>query len=165
MLELYANSVRHGFLLPERTASATERAATGVDIFVIPGVQAPVQFFRVPTRASITSPPTEALVIAAHHPRVHGAELTHLAQLVSARFPDKPLVFTSEVRVGYCRALATIPDVQLAAVVALVQVACGWDESNPIVVEIGGETFAITWRHVDHIWRATVATCEAPRSR
>lgn len=105
------------------------------------GLVESAQFFRVRLEAS-----AEHLVVSAHHPPDSAQRVEEIRAAVRA-IDSTALSLTLDDRTGWARVDAEGRPADAAAAVAIVKAAAGWDESSPIVVQIGACAFDVVLEH------------------
>lgn len=133
-----------------------ERSSDGAFRFVsVPGLTDPIQFMTVTVVDEHRSGSLhEMLVIAAHNKDEPDA----VVAAVSNTFPGQVHAAIRKDATGWARVScsATAPPNFMSAAVAIVKASGGWDESSPIVIEIGGSLFDVYPTYRDARWYADV---------
>lgn len=75
-----------------------------------------------------------------------GARIEQLRALIGRALPQADLCFVVEERAGFARVIAGNPRraVVIAAAMAVVRYAHGWDESQSIAITVGDERYAVS---------------------
>jgi hypothetical protein len=130
-----------GFLL-----SADAVATTTVRIVRVAGLDRALQFFRVRVASRAV------LVVSTDRP---DEEPLLLASL-TPQFPGDAIAIVREERTGWARVTSEGSDDGIAAAVAMVKASCGWDESNPMAIELDARRVNVFLEHRE-TWFARVA--------
>lgn len=132
---LIARIVETGFVLPfepsgpDRTSDGTFRLLRLRDF------EHQLQYFEIDVASSTGA--HRLFVLSASH--LSDEDLTAIAPVLWPHFMRAPLIVVREDREGWARVSCADPtlDEVAAAAVGLVKASAGWDESTPIVIEIG----------------------------
>lgn len=157
---LVVRPVEDGFLCPPGDPNAGKTNPNGFVFLATPGVTRGLQYFRFEV-ATADDSGTEHFVLnassAGDPTGVAALEVPHLERA----FPAAVHTLLTDARPGWARAQPagtrgeTLP-AGAAACVAAVCAGAAWDESDPIVVEIGGRDFAASLVHGAQSWTATI---------
>lgn len=154
-------TLEEGFFVGDAALGA-ERSA-GVSWRVVEGLEAPVQFFRI--RTDIDDYPElggEAWLVSARD--VAEEQLEHLGALLGRALPHVDFYFMVEQRAGFERVLGNARRAPvIAAAAAVVRYAAAWDETRPIVVSIGEQSFAASVGFEGKNYRVAVRRSAAPQ--
>ncbi|XYH93192.1 hypothetical protein ACMHYB_35735 [Sorangium sp. So ce1128] len=148
--------VEDGFYYPSRNHTRPAVDANGFRHIPIAGLSDTVQFFRVRLVEPESGTSSEHVVLSAHDPRLADTTIISLDAALRSHAPGGVLSFTLEDRAGWARALAESPGPLAAAAVAIVKASSGWDESDPIVVELARGSFDVRLRHEGESWIVSV---------
>lgn len=121
------------------------------------GLPLSVMFCRVRVSRS-PAESVEHLVVYANHPRLGDDVVAEVDRVLARSFPALTVSFTRDVDTGRAQVscFRHAPDAGIAGAVAVVLTVCGWDESDPIVVSVADEVFAVSMAYDDR-WRARVS--------
>lgn len=159
---LVTHIIEAGFVLPLAPAGPEMTEQGALRLLRLAGIDRQLQYFRV----SLTDPKRsrnkrEVLVVDAHQPALSDAALELNAAALSTHFSECVLAFVLRDRTGWasvgCAEGAS--DGIAAAAVASVKVSAGWDESSPIVVDVGPHQFEVVMMFREQQWFARVQPC------
>lgn len=154
--------IEYGFLVPPGHPGAGEVTAGRFVILPVPGVEHSPQFFRY-SAALQGDPHTSEFFILLATPGADPSAASRALPHLERAFPSATVALLLDARTGWARAsVSALKDAgrkELAAgCVAAVLAAASWDESDPILVELDEERFAVSLvYHIEH-WDAVVET-------
>jgi hypothetical protein len=126
----------------------------------VPGIEDGVMFFRYRTARQADLPGAECFVLMANLGGDPKGVAEENAVALERAFPHAMHVLLLDARTGWARAMSSsataASEPELAAAVAAVCAGASWDESDPILVELDGATFAVRLEHAGTFWRATI---------
>jgi hypothetical protein len=158
--------IEDGFLVPPGHPAAGEVTPGRFVMLPVPGVEHGAQFFRYTAALQGDSHAFELFVLIATpggDPSAAHRALPHLERA----FPAAAVALLLDARTGWARArVSALRDPgrnELAAgCVAAVLAGASWDESDPILVELDEERFAVSLVHESARWHAVVRAQTAP---
>lgn len=130
----------------------------------------PVQYFRVQVTLAqrdalevwvVAAAPSSGRATLALHPAPTPGEVDSLEARIRATLPDALLALWLSDREGH--AVVSAPSIHapaVAATVASVKYYAGWDESDPIIVELSPNRFAVSVTHAHGVYHASVRRIE-----
>ncbi|WP_438038043.1 hypothetical protein [Sorangium sp. So ce128] len=154
--------IEDGFLVPPGHPWAGDVTPGRFVMLPVPGVEHSPQYFRYSTELQGDPRASELFVLIATpggDPSAAPRALPHLERA----FPSATVALLLDARTGWARAsVSALKDAgreELAAgCVAALLAGASWDESDPILVELDEEHFAVSLvHHIDH-WDAVVDT-------
>lgn len=154
--------IEDGFLVPPGNPWAGQVTAGRFVILPVPGVEPSPQFFRY-SAALQGDPHSSELFILLATPEADPSAASRALPHLERAFPSATVVLLLDARTGWARAsVSALKDAgrkELAAgCVAAVLAGASWDESDPILVELDEERFAVSLvYHTEH-WNAVVET-------
>jgi hypothetical protein len=158
-------AIEDGFLCPPGHPHVGQPNASRFVFLPVAGIEHGPQFFRFRAVTDGDQAGVECFVLnaigAADPTGIADREVLHLERA----FPAATHALLLDARTGWARATLspgmTGDQPELAAAcVAAVRAGAGWDESDPIVVELPGATFAVSLEHAGTFWRATIRTSD-----
>jgi len=117
-----------------------------------------VQFCRVITETAAGETSFDHALVGAYGTALAESERTIVERALRAEFPSTLVVFVTDRREGYAQidAEASLDPRPLAAAAAVSAVTGSWDESDPILVSIGAETYRVSACFETAHWTASV---------
>jgi hypothetical protein len=154
--------IEDGFLVPPGHPGAGEVTAGRFVMLPVPGVEPSPQFFRYSAALQGDPRTSEFFILIATpggDPSAAPGALPHLERA----FPSATVALLLDARTGWARAsVSALKDAgrkELAAgCVAAVLAGASWDESDPILVELDEEHFAVSLVHHVDLWDAVIDT-------
>ncbi|WP_437708440.1 hypothetical protein WMF45_30170 [Sorangium sp. So ce448] len=158
--------IEDGFLVPPGHPGAGEVTAGRFVMLPVPGVEPSPQFFRYSAALQGDPRTSEFFILIATpggDPSAAPRALPHLERA----FPSATVALLLDARTGWVRArVSALKDAgrkELAAgCVAAVLAGASWDESDPILVELDEEHFAVSLVHGSERWHAVIRAQTAP---
>jgi hypothetical protein len=136
-----------------KVAGAEEPSFVRVD-----GLTAPLQFFRTRVTAVGSGVQTEHVVVSAYYPALESDALARAVALLLPVCGPAALTIVVADKQGWAKAsrFSDVPADAVAASVAYTKASGGWDESDPILVDVDGSTFTISARFENGRWELGV---------
>jgi hypothetical protein len=131
----------------------------------VDGLEQLLQFARVTLTAAPAQPPTEHLVVSAYPPFPADRIADAVERLLPVCAPAA-LCMVVQDRTGWAKVAAfghADPE-SIAAAVAHTKITGGWDETDPIVVEIEAMRFEVSGEFRNDAWHLVVRQAEGERS-
>lgn len=154
MAELAAGVVEVGFLFAE--AGAAPRVPEGWLDVTVPGLPIErIQFFRVGVRRPDFAPPNEYVLLHAHQHSLSQVAGEALGIVVRRAFRSDRVAIVIHDEEGRATALASGPLEDVAFAIGVFKRSCGWDESDPIRIRFGVETYDVHLTYKDKEHRGT----------
>ncbi len=156
---LVARIVDHGFVYPPGIPGPKSTDGWQFRLLYLPGLVSPLQYFLVSVgNEANASAQREILVVIGAHGVADAQELESNTAALVAHFPEQILVFVRESSTGWARVSCAQPAGHdaVAAAGATVMASAGWDESSPIVIEVGTHRFDVFMEFREERWRARV---------
>ncbi|CAN95575.1 MULTISPECIES: hypothetical protein [Sorangium] len=158
--------IEDGFLVPPGHPGAGEVTPSRFVMLPVPGVEHSPQYFRYSAALQGDPRAFEFFVLIATpggDPSAAPGALPHLERA----FPSATVALLLDARTGWARASASaLEDAgrkDLAAgCVAAVLAGASWDESDPILVALDEENFAVSLVHESERWHAVIRAQTAP---
>lgn len=156
MIVLATEVVHDGFFMPREPEEAL--ATEQFHYEVVEDLPCSVMFCRV----RVIRPDglaMEHVVVYSHYPPLDDDTVAELARVLGGRYPKAILSFTRDNERGRSRVVCCTPRanrVHVAAAIATNLAVAAWDESDPIVVELGEEEIAVSLNHDGRQWQARI---------
>jgi len=127
----------------------------------VDGLEQSLQFVRVTLTASPTQTSTELVVVSAYPPFA-ADRIADAAQRILPGCAPAKLCMVVQDRTGWARvaAFGHADAEAIAAAVAHSKITGGWDETDPIVVEIDGLRFEVSGEFRNEAWHLVVRRSE-----
>ncbi|HEV8246501.1 MAG TPA: hypothetical protein VGP93_12065 [Polyangiaceae bacterium] len=125
----------------------------------VEGLTAPLQFFRTLVTSIVTGAQSEQVIVSAYFPALSSDALAHAVDLLLPACRPATLAMVIADKQGWARVAccADVPSNTVAASVAFTKASGGWDDSDPILVEIDGVTFSASPKFRNGRWGLDVA--------
>lgn len=156
----FANTESYGFFVPEPSAPTPDFAAVHV-----PGLSSALQFFRV-TVVSHLGERTEHVLVSGYFPPLPSETLADTVRRLQPVCAPAALSVVVADKTGWAKVSsfsAAAPE-RTAAGVAYSKASGGWDDTNPIVVEVDEVTFQVSPIFIDEKWQLAVRGMRPQRS-
>lgn len=152
-----ADVVSGGFFTPEASSPATAGSHDFARIHVA-GLGKLHQFFRVAIASDVYDERTEHVVVSAYEPLAQPEALADTVRRLLPACGRAALSVIVADQVGWSKVASFSPEPPecIAACVAFTKASGGWDESDPIVVEVGALTFYVSPVFIDDQWQLAV---------
>jgi hypothetical protein len=162
--DLEARDVEVGFLFAD--AGAPPRVPKGWRDVIVPGLPVDrIQFFRIGVRRLGAAALDKHVLINAHQSSLTQAACEALGVVVQGAFRSDRVAAVIHDEEGRATALASGPLEDVAFAIAVVKRSCGWDESDPISIHFGAETYHVHLMYQDKEHRGTVVSTSRPTMR
>ncbi|WP_437310648.1 hypothetical protein [Sorangium sp. So ce388] len=156
----YLKPIEDGFLCPPGGPWANAVTPHRFVMLPLPGVEHDVQFFRYSAALPDGPRAAEHFVLMATPgggPSAAAQALPHLERA----FPSVTVTLLLDARTGWARARLSGPGAAsrkdlAAGCVAAVLAGASWDDSDPILVDLDDEHFAVSLVHEGQHWRAVI---------
>ncbi|WP_437799924.1 hypothetical protein [Sorangium sp. So ce693] len=156
--------LRFGILLPPSLRWGMEADEEGrllvqhdESLVRVPGLESPLNFFRMLVRPVPHGRAAEHLILSAHdtiNPYSSEQRLVSLIPLLAEIARNASITFFLSNRTGWAEVVPGPAAPSIAIAVAAVKACYGWDESDPIVVMAGRLGYAVRDPSNDGTWQA-----------
>jgi len=151
VVTFFADMESYGFFAPG--------PSEGFGAVHVAGLSSPLQFFRVRVGLGLEER-TEHVLVSAYFPPIPAEALSDTVRLLQPTCPPIAMSMVVADKTGWAKVVSfssTAPE-RIAACVAYTKASCGWDDSDPIVVEVGEIAFHVSPVFVDEKWQFAVRT-------